>query len=120
MKFLIHERRSIKKMKKVIWLTTIFTLVISLAIPILVTAQNQSTWIKFFCYIPRYCPYSAYCTGEYATGPSMCEVQCWYTEKDIYGWLIPRKCGSANCGGNGGGWDEWDDGGFWEWWFFCI
>lgn len=106
-------------MKKAIGLTIIFTLVISLVIPILIKAQNQTNWIQYFCYQPRRCPYSAYCTGEYASSPSMCEVQCWYTERDIYGWLIPRKCGSADCGGYGGGGIEELGYDFW-WWYFCI
>jgi hypothetical protein len=111
-------------MKKAAGLTIIFTLVISLAIPIFIAAQNQSKWIKFWCYQPRYCPYEGYCTGEYATSPSMCEVQCWYTEFIERGWFVDYRCGSANCGGGYGGYDEniieRMESDFWFWLQFCI
>jgi hypothetical protein len=74
---------------------------------------------------PRGCRWDSGCYGDDYKYTTKCKIQCYNFIYDSEGNKTDRteKAGSGNCGDSeaeGGGWDEWDDGGFWEWWFFCI
>jgi hypothetical protein len=69
------------------------------------------------------CPWHSGCRGDNFDVISRCIIQCYYYVYDDQGNKTDKKekAAVADCNRRGaGGLDEWDDGGFWEWWFFCI